>query len=301
MNKMNIETYKKAINEAALEYYTLSQNGANVKNIKNKLFENLYQYFSNRYKYAKFFNAENDLEIIEVGKFAELQNHCLEKWAPGQADFFTYFSSRFYNRVKNKFHSKQYKIDSITDHIEDTLSYDQDGSEMSEDHLYYMEDRSQRSSDYDVYSIIKSVFDELNESTLADIKKYENSPKFCYSVRFFTEYATKVIAELGYKKSAEYIPPKTLKLIDKDFAAFYLDTAEPDNFKDIARAELRPLSEFSLSEADSNVKCGYDLRSVVYKKYVLNVKGKTVSDAAISQNKNKFKQRLSLVCDKEEI
>ena len=108
---MNIETYKKAINEAAAEYYTLSQNGANVKNIKNKLLINLYQYFSNRYKYAKFFNAENDLEIIEVGKFAELQNYCLEKWAPGQADFFTYFSSLFYNRVKNEFHSGQYKID----------------------------------------------------------------------------------------------------------------------------------------------------------------------------------------------
>lgn len=236
-----------------------------------------------------------------MGKFAELQNHCLEKWAPGQAEFIKYFSSLFYNRVKNQFHSGQYKIDRITDHIEDILSYDQDGSEMSEDHLYYMEDRSQRSSDCDVYSSIKSVFDELNESALADIKKYENSPKFCYSVRFFTEYATKVIAELGYKKSAEYIPQKTLKLIDKDFAAFYLDAAEPDNFKVIAKAELRPLSEFSLSEADSNVKCGYDLRSVVYKKYVLNVKGKTVSDAAISQNKNKFKQRLSLVCNKEEI
>lgn len=301
MNKMNIEKYQKAINEAAEEYYTLSRNGANVKNIKNKLFINLYQYFSDRHKYAKAFNVENDLEILEVGKFAELQNHCLEKWAPGQAEFIKYFSSLFYNRVKNQFHSGQYKIDRITDHIEDILSYDQDGSEMSEDHLYYMEDRSQRSSDCDVYSSIKSVFDELNESALADIKKYENSPKFCYSVRFFTEYATKVIAELGYKKSAEYIPQKTLKLIDKDFAAFYLDAAEPDNFKVIAKAELRPLSEFSLSEADSNVKCGYDLRSVVYKKYVLNVKGKTVSDAAISQNKNKFKQRLSLVCNKEEI
>lgn len=301
MNKMNIEKYQKAINEAAAEYYTLSRNGANVKNIKNKLFINLYQYFSDRHKYAKAFNVENDLEILEVGKFAELQNHCLEKWAPGQAEFIKYFSSLFYNRVKNQFHSGQYKIDRITDHIEDILSYDQDGSEMSEDHLYYMEDRSQRSSDCDVYSSIKSVFDELNESALADIKKYENSPKFCYSVRFFTEYATKVIAELGYKKSAEYIPQKTLKLIDKDFAAFYLDAAEPDNFKVIAKAELRPLSEFSLSEADSNVKCGYDLRSVVYKKYVLNVKGKTVSDAAISQNKNKFKQRLSLVCNKEEI
>lgn len=297
MTKNQHENYKNAINKAACDYYKLSQQGADITNAKHKLVGNILEYLMGRHKYCNSFNVDSDLSILDFEVLMNFIRHKIEKWAPGEADFFPYFVHFFYLRIKSELKAKNHK-DSIIESYSDTVFSNDSGDKSGEEYNEYMEDLSpeaQTVSTYEYHNDLTILFTVLNQAMLMKKKEYENSPKFCYPVRFYTELTTMTVSELGKEKSKDDIPAATLDVIDKDFAAFYLDAEALNSFADIFRAELRPLSDFTFSEADSGEKCGYALKAAVYKKYVAEVKGKDVSDSAVSQQKKQFEQLLGLI------
>lgn len=293
MDKCKHETYKNSINAAACEHFALSQQGADTTNVKHKLIGFIFEYLSDRHKYSASFKLESDLDILDVDVLVKFINHKIEKWAPGEADFFPYFIHFFYLRIISEFKKKN-----LEDNKREITLTNEDGDTENEDRNDYMEDISddaQTIRTIDLHSDITTLFSILNELMILKKKEYENSPKFCYPTRFFTEHTTMIVSELGLKSAYEDIPAKTLDIIDKDFVVFYLNAKKINSIADIFDAELRPLSDFTMTEADRNEKCGYALKNVVYRKYVSMVKGKDVSDSAVSQQRKLFEQILGQI------
>ncbi|MGN0690763.1 MAG: hypothetical protein ACI4K7_00250 [Oscillospiraceae bacterium] len=294
MNEIEEIRYKNDINEAANEYYALSQNGASLTNSMQKLIFAVYIYLSERHKYSKKFSADSDLDILPIDTVLHLLEQKIQKWAPGEADFATYFLSFYYLRLKSELSrsNRTFSIDGNSDTDEDN----------PEDHSEIYRDRSPDAQVGDMVEVkceLTMLFSLLNENIRMQKKKYENSPRFCYPVRFYTEYTTRAVSELEMNSSREIIPEKTLDLIDRDFAEFYLqkNNEKPaiKDFLDIKSSDLRPLSDFTCNEADSSKKCGYQLKNIVYQKYIEKVKGKEVSASNISDQRTKFDEVLSQI------
>lgn len=293
MNKSNYAGLKGSIDSLACEYYDLSRQGADTTNVKHKLLGKVFEYLSDRHKYSGSYDAESDLDIIGIEELYKVFSQAIEKWAPGDAVFSNYLFSIYNKRMLTALKKKNFENNNReAGHI------DEDSDSEHEELFDSIKDDSYDSQTEDTLQIrndITVLFSQLSEPMLAQKKKYENSPKFCYPIRFYTELITRSVYELGGKKAENIIPDKVLNIMDKDFAVFYLDASEINTFADIFRAELRPLSDFTMADTDSVEKCGYALKNVVYRKYVSMVKGKDVSDPAVSQQRKQFEQLLSLV------
>lgn len=278
------------INDTACKYYSLSQSGADTTNVKQELFFDIYVYLLNRKKFSNSFNVKSDIEILDPNTIVDFLSKKIEKWSPGEADFFRYFIHFFNLRIKSEY-KKGNDYEELTDNTVVSKKDAAKDNNPAKDRSHQIQaDVLAESKDE-----VTTLFSVLNEFILTKKKEYENSPKFCYPISFFTELVTRSVSELGIKKAEEDIPEKVLNVIDKDFAVVYLDAEAVGSFADIFRAELRPLSDFTMTEADRNEKCGYALKNVVYRKYVSTVKGKDVSDSAVSQQRKLFEQILGQI------
>lgn len=290
----DFNNYKENINKAACERFEQKQSGMETCNSEKKLFFLIYEMLSGRSSYSvgKGENAcrilmwDNAIELLPIEKLMALFDSCIQKWQPGQADFYVYFMHFFRLRViseleKTNMIEKEYYCSEdddkseITDRIRDT-GFESDTADIVEKKI-----------------LLNERYNSLIESIITIKKKYDNSTKFCYPLRMFTEYTTKWVAEFGAEKSEEYIPDKALDVIDKAFAAYYLHKngvpAEVNEFEDITCSSLRMLSDFTGKEADKNSKCGYQLNNIVYTSYIESVKGRGVSESAVTQQRNKFR------------
>lgn len=290
---MDYVSLKSSIDTFACDYYALNQQGADTTNVKHKLIEKIYEYLSHRHKFCSGYDMESDFDLLGVEEIFKIISQALSNWTPGNAAFSNYLFGICNKRMITALKKINREINN-----RDTAYFDEESDSEQEDYIDTFEDFS---SDSDTEEKVQSqnelysLFTLLNESILFKKKEYENSPKFCYPISFFTELVTRSVSELGIKKAEEDIPEKVLNVIDKDFAVVYLDAEAVGSFADIFRAELRPLSDFTMTEADRNEKCGYALKNVVYRKYVSTVKGKDVSDSAVSQQRKLFEQILGQI------
>lgn len=296
MNNSNYSDLKGSIDSLACEYYDLSRQEADTTNVKHKLLGKVFEYLFLRHKYRDpydAYDAESDLDFIGVEELYRVFSQAIEKWAPGNAAFSNYLFSICNKRMITTLKKKNFENNNReSEHIDESSDSEHEAFlDNIKDHSY----ESPTEDNLQIRNDITVLFSQLSEPMLVQKMKYENSPKFCYPIRFFTELITRSVYELGGKKSEAIIPHKVLNIMDKDFAFFYLDASEINSFADIFRAELRPLSDFTVADTDRVEKCGYALKNVVYRKYVSMVKGKDVSDPAVSQQRKQFEQLLSHV------
>lgn len=285
---------QKTIDRFAEEYYFLKQSGADLHNAYNKLFSAVYEYVTRRKKFTKDKQGfyENDYDMLSADEFIKLFKRCTEKWAPGNAPFSNYFISKFNQRVLNslKIYNREHN------NRQETFIADDDDT--VHDILDTIEDKSVEAS-YKEAELTNRVFSVLCNGVMSKKKEYENSPRICYPVYFFTEFVTRSIHEAVDLSAFGMLDNRYLKVMDHDFAGFYLD-GKHDTLIDIRRSRLKALSEFTGDPNDEKA-CGYQLNNVVYINFISPLKKRnTISDSSISQQRTKFDEMAKLILNEKD-
>lgn len=294
---LDLNGYREKINKAALEHYELMLEEKETTNARTQLFFLVYEMLSNIKEYevngsdaCVTLMADSAADLLPLEKLRDIFERQLRTWQPVKASFFYYFESLFKKRIKNELKSRNR-----------TVSYNVcfDDEESNTEILDTILDSSftaDTENSIEMKLMLKEYFDCLVNEIMTKKTMYDNSPKFCYETRFFTEYLTCFIYEYGIAKANDTIPQKALNAIDKDFAAYYLhkkgSPINPEGFMDIADSELRPLSHFTGEESDKSTPCGYWLRNIVYTEYYRKVKGKNITASSVSPKKKDFDRLL---------
>lgn len=291
---LDLNGYKEKINKAAREHYELILEEKETTNANKQLLFLVYEMLSGRKIYkvnghnvCNSMMADSAAELLEWDKLKKLFDDCVKRWTPGKAEFFVYFMHFFKLRVIDKLESRN-KITASFDNENDIIEIEKSMS--------LTEDNDALADSVEDKMTLKECYDCLSNEIMTKKTMYDNSPKFCYETRFFTEYLTYFIYEYGIAKANDTIPQKALNAIDKDFAAYYLhkkgSPINPEGFMDIADSELRPLSHFTGDESDKSTPCGYWLRNIVYTEYYRKVKGKNITASSVSPKKKDFDRLL---------
>lgn len=270
-NKTFVESkFIKAVNEAAEKAYKLKADGnSKYKTEQNKLSALI---VGNASKYMPK-TADEDKYI---GCACDVFIYCLRKWTPGNRGFWGFYKNTFTKRVNDIYSDKKAdKQISIDDSDEDNPI-----CEIPDD-LNLAEDVQQPDA-------IKHNFDILNNIVIGQKKRYENSPKICYTQYFYSEFVTERIHKEKnpsvFKKAEEGL----MKAIDHDFISFYMN-GKNNSIEEISVGSLKKLSIFSEDPKDDK-PCGYQIQNIVYSKYVSQTRNqsKLQSGSSITQQRNKF-------------
>lgn len=120
--------------------------------------------------------------------------------------------------------------------------------------------------------------------------KSANPTRLFYSKCFVSDYLTAVCKESLYQEIT-INQQEAFGTMNLDFLDFYM-TAECRTLQKIAFTALKTYTALELSEKDEELKL--PLEAVVYKKYLPDALGRSVTDAAISQQKKTFYEKLGI-------
>ena len=296
------------INQTTEKYYELKQEGNSAyKLYLNKLICMLLEQ-------AKKYPPKHNLSATDIISFAgEFILECLSKWSPGGADFWPYYKSTFDKRILNE--CSRLLDTSERAALKERKKYIKEHPELSEEEKeslrkkhrrvsFYSDDDQNEDAPIKDYAgnedtnnqanqddKIKEIFDVLNNAVMTQVKKYENSPKVCYPLYFYTEFVTKQIQEENELKSYSKSENGLMNVIDHDFISYYM-TGDNNSLAGIAAGLLKPISTFKADDPNGKRPCGYALENVVYTTYISTIKnnGKIQSASSISQQRNKFSE-----------
>jgi len=288
MNAAQVE-----IDRIAEEYYKLKQAGADTANEYYKLFGQVYLYVCRRRKYSASNGLyENDYDMLGSSGFYDLLQECLDKWAPGDKGFSSYFISIFNYRVKtavskiNKAAAKEksYLLDPNGNDEFDILENVKDDTvDVAAETMWKQREKEK---------IFADCFKRLYDGVRMAVKKYENSTKICYYPYFFTERVTRAISTADSASDFSLCENELMARIDHNFVSFYA-VGKNETVKDIYRLKLKKCSEFT-DKGDVSKPCGYPLLNYVYVNYISPLKygnsGKKLSESSITQQRDKFNQ-----------
>ncbi len=267
------------INRLAEEYYRLTHEDENVKNkneiirCKNELIACLYDKFCGNYD---AFNAEKKHDTVTGLIFDEM---LIEKWTPGEAGgagakFYPYFASIFKLRMipaRNEKHApilfsafitedNDYSIDDIINRIQQESIPDENTREFQSEEC-------------------KVLFAAMIEIAEAINRKYESRKTFNYHCLFFTGngiYFIKLYVALLKLEVLMSLESKFIGTENIDFSDYITDE------------KCRSFDEYS----KTGLRYELPIRHQVYADYVTEIKGKSVTVQAISEQMKKYRNAM---------
>ena len=120
--------------------------------------------------------------------------------------------------------------------------------------------------------------------------KAANPTRLFYSRCFVSDYMTSVCKE-GLHDEITINQQEAFSSMNTEFLDFYM-TKPCRNFSDIMMTALKTYRQLEISAKQEELKL--PLESVVYKKYLPTALGHSVTDAAISQQKKTFNEKLGI-------
>lgn len=285
------------------------------KRLQSRLYSEMYELFKKTKRYRSNTFYHNDEAFVGT-MFYQLEN-----WNPEMGSF-TYCTLKLLKlrldtvRENEKdSYEKGYQRDHMNEEADRPVRAEMfdDVPEhriLSEIREWVDEGMSQPGESLMAVEQMKTMLKVVSDGVKAKQKEYENRKTICYPTLFYTELMTRLLSNRQNPQSRTDtgIPEETvrgcvtdqmLSYIDRGFAESYLD-GTADSAEHIHMALLKRLSDFTGEEKDQTEVCGYDLRNIVYMKYIEKLKGKPVKDAAISQQRTKFETMLSLLYRQQE-
>ena len=282
------------VNQLAEDYYRLRIHGGSSSE-KTTVFVKLYQMLI---QYEETYALKYDIPADEVCSaihdtlmYQFPSDHSDKGWNPEMGPFIGCFLTKLkwecstLRAKKNKREKNE---------LPDTMPSDDPDEEYSRfDRI--PDNAVQADSDIEVSIMMENYIRLLNDEVKLLIKKSPN--KFCYAMRFFTEWIARQIMEPQIRNILSLIPSSADDCVDLPFASSFMND-DVSTVSEIKDRNLKMLSAFSGHEKDAMTPCGFDLKNIVYVKYVSAVTGKAISDSIISNHRKAFHELLTMQSDK---
>ncbi len=273
-------------------YYT----GGNVAASFDRVYTLLTQYYGPIYSRKDSWTKENFQDSFSETILSTLKNY------DGNSDFFTYFNTSLNNRIKstkqkvdkdNVIRNGKTEYERISVSIDDMRSDENERGE-SENIVadsYDLEEENSRR-----FELLDWVM-QLCDIVMTQKNHYSNTKTYCYSPLFFSDIVTFMVAELLWLPQYLEKNSNAIDLAsDIRFIRFFL-SEEYRTITDAAKLTCKKLSEFTGKPDDMNkdarivCKDKFErLQNIVYVTFMREFENKSISEAAITQHWNKFKE-----------